>query len=220
MLYKDTVGDLMKYTLRSAMESGFTNNLYFSPNILKRHFVRSNFQKVISATVRYSTNKETCLDFGPGFGILLPALSKIFDRTVGLDIDKNQLIPAAKIMKDHSISNVDLVCRPPEIEFDDFISESFDCIVADNVLEHISDHYQIIRNFYRILKMGGILIISLPTENIIYRLFESEGDGHVLQTKKQINSLLEKIGSSFTEIGRLNTPPFFLLRIFQKSVMV
>lgn len=220
MLDNVTVGDLMKYSLKCAMKSGFTNNLYFSSNILKRHFVRSNFMKVISATVQNSTKKGTCLDFGPGFGMSLPALSKIFDRTVGLDIDENQLIPAAKIIKDHSISNVDLVCRSPDKEFDDFITESFDCIIADNVLEHISDNYQILQNFYRILKVDGILIISLPTENIIYRLFESKGDGHVLRTKKQINSLLKNIESSFTEIGRLDTPPFFLLRIFQKSFVV
>lgn len=218
MFYKDTVRNLVKYSLKCAIESGFTNNLYFSSNILRRHFVISNLMKIISATVRYPTNKEKCIDFGPGFGILLPALSKIFDSTVGLDIDENQLISALKIVRDHSISNVELTFRTPDKEFDDFITESFDCIIVDNVLEHISDHDNVLQNFYRILRVGGILIISLPSANIIYRQFESKNDGHVLRIKKQINSLLRKIESGYTEIGRMDTPPFFLLRIFQKSV--
>ena len=217
MMYKGTVEDLLEYSLKCAIETGLTNNLYFSPNILKSHVVKSNLKKVISSTLQYSTCKETCLDFGPGFGILLPALSKIFNRTVGLDIDENQLAPAARIMKDHSISNVDLICRPSETEFELFGAGSFDCIVADNVLEHIRYHDNILENFKRILRVGGILIVSLPSENFIYRLFESKDDGHVLRTKKQINSLLKNIKRNFTEKGRLDTPPFYLLRIFQKS---
>lgn len=160
------------------------------------------------------------MDFEAEFGILVPALLKIFDRIVGLNMDENQLIPAAEIVKNHSISIVDLVFRLPEIEFDDFITWSSNSIIADDVLEHIGDHNQILRNFYRIHNAGGILITSLSTENIICRPFESKGDGHILRTETQINSLLENIWSNFTEIGRLNVLLFFLLRIIHKCAEV
>ena len=216
MSHNATTEKLLEYSLKCARESGFISNVYFSFNPLKRYIVRSNLIKIISA-VQHVKNKNDVLDFGPGFGILLPPLSEIYCRIVGLDVDENQVIAAAKIIKDHSIPNVNLVCRSPEVEFDEFDDESFDCIVADNVLEHINYHDKILQNFYRILRADGLLIISLPSENALYRLFESKNDGHVLRRSKEIHSLLRKIGKDFIEVGSLDTPPIFIARMFSKS---
>lgn len=219
MYGSSTTKKLFEYTLMCAKESGFTNNIYFSSNPLKRYFVRTNLIKIISSVQRL-TNKNDVLDFGPGFGMLLPALSKIFTRTVALDVDKNQLTSAAKIIKNFSIPNVKLVYRSLEVEFDDFDDESFDCIVVDNVLEHISYHDEILQNFHRILRMNGLLVISLPTENVLYRLLENKNDGHVLRSSKEIHSLLGRISKDFIGMGSLNTPPIYLIQLFSKSAEV
>lgn len=168
--------------------------------------------------IQHVKNKNEALDFGPGFGILLPVLSEISGRIVGLDVDENQLTAAAKIIKDHSIRNVNLVCISTDMEFDDFDYESYDFIAADNVSEHINYHEQILQSFCRILRTYGLLIISLPSENAIYRMFESRNDGHILRGSKEIHSLLMTTSKDFIEVGSLDTAPIFLTRIFSKPV--
>lgn len=173
--------------------------------------------KIIYA-VQHVKNKNDTLYFGSGFGILLSVPSEIFGGIVGLDVEENQLTAAAEIIIDHSIRNVNSVCRSLDVEFDGFDDESLDCIVVDNVLEQISYHQQILQKFYRILRTDGLLIISLPSVNAIYRMFESKHDRHFLRSGKKIYSLLVRISEDFTEVGSLDTAPIFLTRIFSKPV--
>lgn len=203
---------MLQYVLTCAKDSGFTTNLYFSANPLKRYFVRTNLMKFITA-VKNVRNKKDVLDFGPG-------LSRIFDRITGLDIDENQCLSAKKIIRDNSIPNVNVVCKSPDVEFEDFQDESFDCIIAHNVLEHIRYHEQILWNFYCILRQDGQLIVSLPSENIIYRTFESKNYGHFLRSSKEIQALLRDIGKYFKEVENLDIKPIFLTRIFLKAMKV
>lgn len=109
------------------------------------------------------------------------------------------------------------MCRSLDVELDEFEAESFDCIVADNVLEHIGYYDYIQQNFYRIPRADGLLIISLPGEKALNRLFESKNDGHFLRRSKEIHSFLRKISKDFTDVGSLDTLPFFIARIFSKS---
>lgn len=81
--------------------------------------------------------RNTCLDFGSGFGFLLPALSKLFKSVVGLDVDEGQINSSKTLVKKAALPNVSLILKNLENEFDDFQGSSFDCIVADNVLGHI-----------------------------------------------------------------------------------
>lgn len=217
MVYNATIKKFFEYSLRCARGSGFINNVYFSSNPLKLYLARSNLVMIIYA-VQHVKNKIDALDFGLGFGILLPEPSEIFGRIVGLDVDENKLTSEAKIIRYHSIHNVNLVCRSLDVEFDDFYDESFDSIVADNVLEHISYHYQILQNFYRIPRTDGLLIITLPSKNAIYRMFESKNDGHILRSIKDIHSLLVKIGKDFIEVGSFDAAPNFLTHNFSKPV--
>ena len=47
---------------------------------------------------------------------------------------------------------------------------SFDAIIALDVLEHVDDLTDILQQFRRLLKPGGIVVISGPTENGLYKL--------------------------------------------------
>jgi 2-polyprenyl-3-methyl-5-hydroxy-6-metoxy-1,4-benzoquinol methylase len=46
---------------------------------------------------------------------------------------------------------------------------SFDLIIALDVLEHVKDLMRTLEQLLRVLKQGGQLIISGPTENALYR---------------------------------------------------
>ena len=163
------------------MRSGRVNNIYFAGNPVKRLFIRRNLNNILSG-LGYVTRRENVLDFGPGMGIMLPALAREFKHVVAIDIDENQLKSANTLVSKCEIDNVDLILGKEENELAIFGDSEFDCIIADNVLEHIESTELIIHKFYRILSDNGVLIVSLPSQNVIYRMLESKNDGHVLRT--------------------------------------
>lgn len=58
---------------------------------------------------------------------------------------------------------VDQVCDATRL-LDYFAFESFDMLIATEVLEHIKDWRKAVTNFKHILKPGGILIITVPSK--------------------------------------------------------
>ena len=203
--YQDSLAQLC---FECARRSGRVNNLYFSKNFLKRFFIRRNFNNIITGSANAS-RKEKVLDFGPGMGIMLPALAKEFKRVVAIDIDEKQLNSAKILVSECKIENIDFILGKEENELAIFDDGAFDCIIADNVLEHIVETGPIISEFYRILSDKGMLIISLPSENFIYRMFESKNDGHVLKTYSQIVDFIEAIKVRYSRFDEFDCFPFF-----------
>jgi 2-polyprenyl-3-methyl-5-hydroxy-6-metoxy-1,4-benzoquinol methylase len=106
------------------------------------------------------------LDFGCGSGVMLPFLSTVCGEVVAADVD---LLPLER-MKTHfplapNIREWD--ASGPAL--DQAAAGSFDLIIALDVLEHVKDLMRTLGQLLRVLKKGGQLIISGPTENALYR---------------------------------------------------
>ena len=77
-------------------------------------------------------------------------------------------------------------------------SQSVDTIFALDVLEHVDDLPTLLLEFVRILKPGGRLIVSSPTENAIYKFVRKfggpgyQGEYH-LRAAKEVEYDLSKI---------------------------
>jgi 2-polyprenyl-3-methyl-5-hydroxy-6-metoxy-1,4-benzoquinol methylase len=112
----------------------------------------------------------TCLDFGCGSGVMLPLLQRRFDRVVGVDIMPDFARTFVQRMNDPR--------RPPRAaasihgSLDDagLAAGSVDVILALDVLEHVDNLDEWVRRLAGLLKPGGRLIVSGPTENLLYRL--------------------------------------------------
>jgi 2-polyprenyl-3-methyl-5-hydroxy-6-metoxy-1,4-benzoquinol methylase len=133
-------------------------------------FINWLFWQRLRKTIDYierAAPYQRVLDFGCGSGVLFPFLSSIAGNVIALDID---LIPFER-MKAH-------IDFPPNIEVHDTRSfplnqlpaASFDIITALDVLEHVDDLSTTLTSLLRLLKPGGRLIVSGPTENIFYKL--------------------------------------------------
>lgn len=59
----------------------------------------------------------------------------------------------------HGLADVDIVTDASKLPFD---SELFDTVLCTEVLEHVQNPYETIREIARVLKPGGILILSTP----------------------------------------------------------
>jgi len=61
-----------------------------------------------------------------------------------------------------------------------FADRSFDAVLCFDVLEHVPDYRQALKEFYRVLASGGQLVVSVPfshqQETIVRAVVNSEGD--------------------------------------------
>jgi SAM-dependent methyltransferase len=104
------------------------------------------------------------LDFGCGTGVLFEAASERAAEVIGVDL----VLDAARLWKDRrGLSKVRLV--PAESAAVEVEPRSVDLIVAAEVLEHIDDLGETLGFFHQVLRPGGSVVVSLPTENRAYR---------------------------------------------------
>ncbi|WP_223789124.1 class I SAM-dependent methyltransferase [Marinicella meishanensis] len=122
---------------------------------------------------------------GEGYGSAL--LAKRASEVVGVDVDKATIQHANETYGD--IENVEfIVANATETQF---IENSFDVIVSFETLEHLSEHQQLIREFKRILKKDGLLIISTP-DKLVYSGDKEHNEYHVKElTKLEFEDLMK-----------------------------
>lgn len=105
---------------------------------------------------------ESIVDLGCGTGYYLFLLSNLPVRVklTGFDNDQKALEEAKIFLEDKNINFVlgDLHKMP-------FKDKSFDKAVASEVLEHVENDTQVLKEVYRILKPSGVLVISAPSIN-------------------------------------------------------
>ena len=108
---------------------------------------------------------DRILDFGCGSGVLLDELSRIATRVDGVDI---VLDPARLLKNEWQLDKVTLM--EPDAARDVTPPGSVDAIVAAEVLEHIDPLDDTLAFFRRVLARDGLLYVSVPTENALYKL--------------------------------------------------
>jgi len=106
------------------------------------------------------------LDFGCGTGLLSYALATHDRNILAVDIQFNPL----KLIK----QKIDFPNNIHFVEANllqyDVAEKNFDLIVALDVLEHIKNLDEYILEFKKLLKPGGVILISGPTENFLYKI--------------------------------------------------
>lgn len=145
-------------------------------------------------------------------------------NVVGIDMNKEDADKANRILNIMHHEHEDgggakLVCTS-DITRLPFADESFDIVICSEVLEHIPDLDQAIREIIRVLKPGKSLVVSVPRylpERICWALSEdyhNEKGGHIrIFKKRQLISLLESAGTRCICTGRahaLHSPYWWL----------
>lgn len=104
---------------------------------------------------------SNCLELGPGSGDSTFSLMDIFESVTVVDGSETLLdnLPAdPKLEKIHSL-------------FENFEPQrTFDCIVADHVLEHVEEPGKILHRMKDWLAPGGHIIVGVPNGNSLHRL--------------------------------------------------
>lgn len=214
--YKSTIRSAIRAVLADAKrgsldEAGFPAYSHRNPLINWLFWQRL---RVVMNFIERRAPFEQALDFGCGSGVMLPFLGKQSKHVLGLDVD---LLAFQQMSR--------RLAFPPNIEVRDIAqtplaslpAASFDLITALDVLEHVDDLPATLRGLVRLLKPGGRLVVSGPTENIFYKIGrklagpEYSGAYHergIPEVRAQLGELAQ-----VTTIARLY-PPVVLFDIF------
>lgn len=115
---------------------------------------------------------EKILDIGCGDGIWTNQLAKTNQvKVIGIDTSKHDLALAKKRAELMSIKNVSY--KQMDAGKMPFANNSFDKIYSISTFEHIKDEIAALKEVLRILKTGGIFVLSVPQEKVHFlaRLF-------------------------------------------------
>ncbi len=144
----------------------------------------------------YETIKPFCtgkiLEIGSGIGNISHFFIQNKNNITLSDLRANYLESLTERFPDFQKTNfhsLDLVDADFDTKHKDKF-DSFDTIFALNVVEHIFDDQQAIKNCYKLLKKGGQLIILVPAYQSLYNRFDTELEHYRRYNKTTLNSLV------------------------------
>jgi SAM-dependent methyltransferase len=106
-----------------------------------------------------STDKTRLLDAGCGAGALLAELAGR-GHAVGIDVAASAIAITAR-RGPHTLVQADARDLP-------FRADAFDAVMLCDVLEHIDDDKQALLEAARVLRPGGVVIMTLPALNLLW----------------------------------------------------
>ncbi|MCB2171309.1 class I SAM-dependent methyltransferase [archaeon] len=117
----------------------------------------------LQALSLFPSPPRTVLDVGCGTGMLAGLLSEAGYKVVGIDLSD----VAVQKCRARGIEayQQDLA---EKLQFSD---NTFDCILMSEVIEHLVDPIQVLKELRRVLKINGVMVITTPNSSFITRRF-------------------------------------------------
>lgn len=215
-LMKDEIRELISQSRSKLTESDLDKMAvpsYLHKNPLIQWLLKRRLQYVVK--LARLTGQESVLDFGCGIGILLPTLC-----AATKEVHATDLFPqiAQELVKNRKLQ----VTFHPSNELNVSIPNGcLDLIIAVESMEHINNPSECLQVFKNKLKEKGRLIVSGPTENIIYKLgrlvagFKGKGKYHFLNIY-DLDRIVTNLG--FERLKYLHLPffsPPYLFKIIE-----
>jgi ubiquinone/menaquinone biosynthesis C-methylase UbiE len=115
------------------------------------------FMDILNERLKYYSAGKV-LDIGTGRGNFIPVISECFNsfsEIIGIDTNDKALSAARESFNDERIKFVNMDAA--NMKFDD---GSLDTVCISNTLHHIPDMHKVLNEMMRVLKPGGLFIVS------------------------------------------------------------
>lgn len=143
------------------------------------------------------------LDFGAGIG----TLSRIFETVTGIRPEGLELDPAQRQTLEErgftTHASLDGVAAP------------FDLIFTSNVLEHIEDDEDALRQLKTRLSPNGTLAIYVPAFRLLWSSMDSKVGPYRRYTRRELENKLNAVGFRVTASHYCDSAGFFLTLLFK-----
>jgi SAM-dependent methyltransferase len=126
-----------------------TDHQQYSSYLTNRSWIGSLYRNLILYPRLCKYLKFKTLDVGCGIGDML----QFRPNTIGVDVNPFNV----EICNDQG-----LPAQVMDVDLLPFTEGSFDSVLLDNVLEHIESPNELLREIYRVLVDGGLLVIGVP----------------------------------------------------------
>jgi len=133
--------------------------LYDSRNPTRRWLHRTRRDWITDRLTRLAAgHRGAVLEVGPGSGVYVPLLARLFDRVTVSDVHDAYLDAARALAASHA--NVAVV--QDDIRRPGLPAGSFDVVLCTEVIEHIAESRAALAGMRRLLRPGGVLVLSTP----------------------------------------------------------
>ena len=144
-----------------SLQTFFTKESRFNvKKLLEKKNIKLYFDDVVK---KYVNPDDVVLDYGCGPGTFLIKMSMFTkNKLYGVDLSEEFIKECKENISNLKIQNVNVsTVKPEKLPFDD---EQFDTILLMDVIHHLDNINQNLKEIYRVLKKGGKLIVYEPNK--------------------------------------------------------
>ena len=129
-------------------------------------------QQLLDVITRSLGNKlkdKKILEVGCGKGKESLELSRAGAEVTGIDFSHNAISSLKNIIEATSSKMTALQCDARNLPFQ---GNSFDLVFSQGVIEHFTNPQPLLREQFRVLKPGGIIVVEVPNKYNIYTIYK------------------------------------------------
>jgi SAM-dependent methyltransferase len=144
-----------------------------------------NYNKFVQLIIKRHINEGEVLDFGCGRGDFAKHLNDSGYKCDGVEVDKKAVLESQKksIKVFNSLSEV---------------KKLYPTVISLNVLEHIEDDIEVLKNLFNIIENDGSLVLYLPASMAAWSNMDVEVGHYRRYSKKEIIHKLHTTGYNVT----------------------
>ncbi len=162
------------------------------------------------ALLSLHSEKSLILDAGCGTGLITKLLTA-YGKTFGIELSEEGLL----FCKSRNLKNL----VRGNIQNSPFASNQFDLITMLDLLEHLDEDVEVLREMHRICKDGGYLLIFVPAYRFLWSGEDVVSQHRRRYTAKELLSKVQESGFLVKKLSYVNTflfPVIFSIIIFNK----
>lgn len=184
---------------------------------LSKHFERPPSEKAKN----FLNVNDIVLDFGCATGTVTIELSDYVKEIKGIDISSRMIVAAKRKVSEVNIKNIDFM--QATIDDERLITNSFNVIIAFNILHFFQDTQNVLKRLNKLLKPGGFIIIATAcmgqktfSNSLQYLLFTPLIKLGIIPYMKffiitELKNAIESVNFQIIELANLDSPTNYFI---------